>query len=467
MYLFFDLDGVLIDLKELHRDAYITAWNHINPQSPIDILFHNAHLEARPTKDKIVLCDSILHTTTSIQEVNLLKQALTENLLFKFEGLPNVSETIRWLKSQGHRLACCSNSIRKTILISLQKLKILDQFDLILSNEDVAHSKPHPEIYTTAATYFNVDPSECLVFEDSVVGKKAATDAGCQVIPITNSSDLTIDFVKICLETGSRIPPSCPSTIHLVIPMGGLGSRFETEGYKIPKPFLPIFGKEMYKWVIENMLPRNPLLRSKVQTHIIVRQEHVALFDDLEGIHLHTVPKLTEGPACTVLAIKDIINTADPLVIANSDQHLEWDSDALYYSLLHPNIDGLISTFSQRDPSDIKWSYAKTDAHQNVIEVAEKKYISSNASTGIYGWSRGSDFVRFAESMIDQNIRVNNEFYVCPVYNEAIKANSKIRVLECEKMWGLGVPRDYEFFIAHWNLKNDKANEQNGSGPHL
>jgi hypothetical protein len=101
--------------------------------------------------------------------------------------------------------------------------------------------------------------------------------------------------------------------------------------------------------------------------------------------------------------------------------------------------------------------------NQNVIEVAEKKYISSNASTGIYGWSRGSDFVRFAESMIEQNIRVNNEFYVCPVYNEAIhKGGSKIRVLECDKMWGLGVPKDYEFFIAHWNLKNDRANEQNG-----
>ena len=113
-------------------------------------------------------------------------------------------------------------------------------------------------------------------------------------------------------------------------------------------------------------------------------------------------------------------------------------------------MDGIISTFSQLDPTDIKWSYANTDANQKVIEVAEKRYISSNASTGIYGFRRGSDFVTFAESMIEQNIRVNNEFYVCPVYNEAIKAKKVIRVLECSKMWGLGVPKDYEIFLANW-----------------
>ena len=450
MHLLFDLDGVLIDLKELHRDAYLTAWNHINPQAPIEIGFHALHLEARPTKDKVVLCNQILKTTASILEISALKQAITERLITNFTGLVTVTETIYWLKGQGHRLACCSNSIRNTIHLALTKLNILDQFDLILSNEDVSASKPNPEIYLKAAAYFGVAPQECLVFEDSVIGKAAGCAAGCTVIPITNSSDITIDFMKGCLETKSRIAKNAPSIINLVIPMGGLGSRFEKEGYTTPKPFLPIFGKEMYKWVIENMLPRDPVLRAKVQTHIIVREEHRSLFQHTEGFHLHTLPSLTEGPACTVLAIKDIINTSNPLVIANSDQHLEWDSDALYYSLLHPSIDGIISSFSQLDPSDIKWSYAKTDANQRVMEVAEKKYISSNASTGIYGWSHGSDFVAYTESMIQQNIRVNNEFYVCPVYNEAIKAGKSIRVLECFKMWGLGVPKDYEFFLANW-----------------
>ena len=88
--------------------------------------------------------------------------------------------------------------------------------------------------------------------------------------------------------------------------------------------------------------------------------------------------------------------------------------------------------------------------------MAEKRYISSNASTGIYGFARGSDFVHFAESMIQNNIRVNNEFYVCPVYNEAIEAGKQIQVLECFKMWGLGVPKDYEIFLANWKKDEEE-----------
>jgi hypothetical protein len=208
----------------------------------------------------------------------------------------------------------------------------------------------------------------------------------------------------------------------------------------------------MYKWVVENMLPQDPLLRSKVRTHIVIRQEHLSLFEasDPGDIQLHIVPALTEGPACTVLSVKELINSGNPLVIANSDQHLEWDSDALYYSLLHPGIDGIISTFAQPDPCDIKWSYARIDADKKVTEVAEKRYISSNASTGIYGWSRGAEFVNYAESMIRQNIRVNNEFYICPVYNEAIQDKKNIRLIECKKLWGLGVPGDLEHFLKNF-----------------
>jgi beta-phosphoglucomutase-like phosphatase (HAD superfamily)/dTDP-glucose pyrophosphorylase len=455
MYIFFDLDGVLIDLRELHRDAYISAWNTLNPASTIDAIFHSKFLEARPTKDKIPICNRELQTSTHTDGVSALKQTITGQLLTDCTGLTSVTYTIKWLKAQGHILACCSNSIRNTINIALTKLDILDQFDLILSNEDVSQSKPNPEIYLKAAARFGVDPTTCLVFEDSVVGKRAATDAGCHVIPVTNASDITRDFVSLCMAGFSRIPAyvhNADFCINLVIPMAGLGSRFEKEGYKTPKPFLPIYGKCMYKWVVENMLPQNPLLRSKVRTHIVIRQEHLSMFESTNpgNIQLHIVPALTEGPACTVLSVKDIINTGNPLVIANSDQHLEWDSDALYYSLLHPSVDGVISTFAQPDPFDIKWSYAKIDTDKKVTEVAEKRYISSNASTGIYGWSRGADFVRYTESMIRQNIRVNNEFYVCPVYNEAISDAKCIRVLECDKMWGLGIPQDYEYFLAKW-----------------
>jgi HAD superfamily hydrolase (TIGR01509 family) len=458
MYIFFDLDGVLVDLKELHRDAYISAWNSVTPEHPIDITFHNKYLEARPTKDKVLICNTVLNTSASILDVNSLKQQITQELLASFEPISEITDTIHWLKSQGHTIACCSNSILKTMRIVLTKLNIYDSFDLILSNEQVTNSKPHPEIYLKASAFFGVEPTKCLVFEDSEVGKQSAISAGCNVIPVIDSQDITIDFVNMCITNLSRIPLSVSHPdfhINLVIPMGGLGSRFADKGYSIPKPFLPIHGKSMYKWVIDNMLPTNPILRDKLIIHIIIREEHASLFtqSDVEGFQLHRLPRLTEGPACTVLSIKEIINTPMPLIIANSDQHLEWNIDEFYYSLLHPNVDGIISTFNQPDPTDVKWSYAKINESKQVIQVAEKRYISNNASTGIYGWARGCDFVEFAETMIEKNIRVNNEFYVCPVYNEAICSGKRIRIIECLKMWGLGVPADYEYFLAHWERK--------------
>jgi dTDP-glucose pyrophosphorylase len=81
--------------------------------------------------------------------------------------------------------------------------------------------------------------------------------------------------------------------------------------------------------------------------------------------------------------------------------------------------------------------------------VAEKKPISNVATVGFYYWKKGSDFVKYAESMIQQDVRVNGEFYVCPVFNHAISDGKKIRNYQAEKMWGLGTPEDLKFFLEN------------------
>ena len=82
-----------------------------------------------------------------------------------------------------------------------------------------------------------------------------------------------------------------------------------------------------------------------------------------------------------------------------------------------------------------------------MTEVAEKKPISNNATVGIYYWAKGSDYVKYAEQMIAADRRVNNEFYVCPVFNEAIEDDKKVRIFPIENMWGLGTPEDLEIFL--------------------
>jgi len=127
---------------------------------------------------------------------------------------------------------------------------------------------------------------------------------------------------------------------------------------------------------------------------------------------------------------------------------LEWDPNAFLYQA--QSVDGCISVFHQPDKNDTKWSYAKVDDNGFVERVEEKVVISNIATTGIYYWSKAGDFVRYAKEMISMDIRVNGEFYVCPVYNQAIKDGKKIKVVTCTKMWGLGVPTDLEVFYQDY-----------------
>jgi dTDP-glucose pyrophosphorylase len=158
------------------------------------------------------------------------------------------------------------------------------------------------------------------------------------------------------------------------------------------------------------------------------------------------VDGVTEGAAVTVLKAQDFINNDRSLLIVNSDQFVEWNSNQVMYAFNHHDLDGGIVTFENTHP---KWSYVRLDDQGLVSEVAEKKVISNQATVGMYFWKQGSDFVRYAHQMIDKNIRVNNEFYVAPVYNEAIADGKKIRTKGIDKMWGLGTPEDLNVFLQY------------------
>ena len=168
----------------------------------------------------------------------------------------------------------------------------------------------------------------------------------------------------------------------------------------------------------------------------------------MPGCDIIQTDGLTQGAACTTLLAKNLINNNQPLLIANSDQFIEWNSNECLYSFSADEIDGGIITFKSVHP---KWSFAKLQDNGLVSEVAEKNPISDNATVGIYYWKNGSDYVKYAEQMISKDIRVNNEFYVCPVYNEAIQDNKKIKINEIKKMWGLGTPEDLEYYLKNYN----------------
>ena len=235
--------------------------------------------------------------------------------------------------------------------------------------------------------------------------------------------------------------------LNILIPMAGAGSRFEKAGFTFPKPLIEVKSKPMIQVVIEN-------LNIDANFIYVVQKEHRekynldALLSLLTpGCKIVETNGLTEGAACTALLAKEYINNKYPLFFANSDQFVDWDSNEFFYKMNESGVDGGIVSFNATHP---KWSFAKIDSQGFVTEVAEKNPISNIATVGFYYWRHGSDFVKYSEQMISKNNRVNNEFYVCPVFNEAIADGKKIKTFNVKGMWGLGTPEDLDYFLKNF-----------------
>lgn len=443
----FDLDGVLVEAKIIHYDAlnealgedYAIDWNeHL---SKYDGLKTNQKLEML-TKDKGLPVEMY-------KEVWNRKQKLTLEKLDNLQQSLQLIECMDSLTKLGYKLAVCSNSIRRTVLTVLSKLGIIQYFDLILSNEDVKNSKPHPEIYWKAISQMKCLPEETLIVEDSPFGLLAASRSRASVMRVASPKEITyININKYLNNTKMNLTPKWKDKkLNVLIPMAGAGSRFKQAGYTFPKPLIEVKGKPMIQVVVENLnLDANYIY--------VVQKAHREKYnlDTLlnlitPGCKIVETEGLTEGAACTALLAKEFIDSDAPLFFANSDQFVEWDSNEFMYKMQETDADGGIVTFTATHP---KWSFAKIDHNGLVTEVAEKNPISDIATVGYYYWKNGSDFVKYAEQMIKNNIRVNNEFYVCPVFNEAIKESKQIRTFNTKAMWGLGTPEDLDNYLKNY-----------------
>jgi len=446
----FDLDGVLVEAKNLHFEAlnkalgseYAISWKeHL---SKYDGLKTNQKLEML-TKDKGLPIES--HS-----QIWDLKQKYTLEELRALSPNQTLQSVMSALSEDGYKLAVCSNSIRKTVLTVLSKLGIMEFMDLIISNEDVKNSKPHPEMYWKAISMMSCLPEETLIIEDSPYGLLAASRSKSHILRVKNPKEVTYTniFNKLIeIEKGytMRSPAWRDNKLNVLIPMAGAGSRFTQAGYTFPKPLIDVQGKPMIQVVAEN-------LNIKANFIYIVQKEHREKYNLDTLLNLVTpkckvveVDELTEGAACTALLAKKYIDNDSPLFFANSDQFVEWDSNEFFYKMNETEADGGIVTFKSTHP---KWSFAKINDQGFVTEVAEKNPISNMATVGFYYWKHGSDFVKYAEQMINNDIRVNGEFYVCPVYNEAIQEGKEIRTFDIPKMWGLGTPEDLKHYLENY-----------------
>ena len=443
----FDLDGVIVEAKIIHYkslndalpDEYKISWrDHL---SVYDGLKTNQKLEIL-TERKGLLVDRYATTWEN-------KQRYTEQALMELQKNEKLIELFNYLKTEKYKIAVCSNSIRPTILMVLKKFEIESYVDLIISNQDVSSSKPHPEMYWKAMIDFKVNPENTLIFEDSPHGLLAAHRSNAKVYRVKSPSELHLtNFKNIMktLEKGAKsvLPKWVDKKLNIVIPMAGAGSRFAKAGFTFPKPLIEVKGKPMTQVVIENL-------------NIIANYIFIVQSDHLEKYHLDTTLNLiapgckivevngvTEGAACTVLLAKEYIDNSNPVFFANSDQFVEWNSNDFFYKMNETKCDGGIPVFKSTHP---KWSFIRTNDDGNVVEVQEKNPISDKATVGFYYFKEGKEFVRCAEKMINNNDRVNGEFYLCPVYNYLINDGGIVKPFEVKEMWGLGTPEDLDTYL--------------------
>lgn len=447
----FDLDGVLLDAKEIHYEALNEALSDIGNNYTINRKEHLSTYDGLSTKKKL----EMLHKnkglpTGSFDFVWNRKQDITSKRLKEIQPDLELIELFTELKSAGFVISVCSNSISDTVRVAIVRLGLMEYVDFYLSNEDVSVAKPSSEIFLLAMIKAKSSPKQTIIVEDSYVGRHAAENSGALLFPVSSPRDLKDgDLLRFCQKfINKKANPMkwVNKKMNVLIPMAGRGSRFEKVGYTFPKPLIDVNGKAMIQVVVEN-------LNIEANYVFLVLKEHYEKYNlgnFLNNIcpncKIVQIDQVTEGAACTTLLAKELINNNNPLLIANSDQYIEWDSSKFMYSMEADGIDGGILTFKSNHP---KWSFCKVSEDGFISEVAEKNPISDNASVGIYYWKRGTDYVKYAEQMIEKNIRVNGEFYICPIYNEAINDGKLFKTSEVSEMWGLGTPEDLQAYLKN------------------
>jgi len=449
----FDLDGVLVDSKDIHFEALNQALTTIDQKYVISTEDHLAYFDGLPTSEKLQRLSQERNLPPETHEtIWALKQKITTYHFSQLAKDKQLFQLLEQIKAENIAVAVASNCIRKSVQNAIHSLGLFSLVDYFISAEEVHHKKPHPELYWRCMIHFGVTPKDCVIFEDSAVGIQAALQSGAQVIAVKNRADLTEQKIQEAItlvdEKLKAKPQPRMNDLNVLIPMAGRGSRFAAAGFTFPKPLIDVLGKPMIQLVVENV-------GIKANYTFLAQEEHIEKYSlpsllnlIAPGSFVVPVNGITDGAACTALLARDIIDNDQPLLILNSDQFLEWDPIQSLYQLQNSDADGAIFTFYSTHP---KWSYVKRESGTtNIVEVAEKKPISHDATCGVYWWRHGSDFVKYVDQMIATDDRTLGEFYICPAYNYAINEGKKISAIPVRAMHGLGTPEDLQLFLKEF-----------------
>jgi NDP-sugar pyrophosphorylase family protein len=256
-----------------------------------------------------------------------------------------------------------------------------------------------------------------------------------------------------------------------VIPMAGLGSRFATEGYRLPKPLIPVSGEPMIVNVIRDLPESDNWV-------FIVRERHIREYDidtllrsEVPSAKVVTVAEQTEGQVCTAMLAEPHLDPDEEVLIAACDHGILYDSSEFQNLRSRDDVDAIVWTFTEQQAlaqSPESWGWCVlNDDERTIVDVSVKSPISEDpyhdhAITGAFYFDRATDFLEAAESMIDANHRINDEFYVDPVPVFLRRMDKRSVIFDVDLYISWGTPRDlYRYEEMEYLCEHDaKPTEQ-------
>lgn len=202
-----DMDGVLIDAKDWHYEALNKALCLFGME--ISRYDHLVTYDGLPTRRKLEMLTLERGLPQELHEfLNELKQQYTMEMVYA-RCRPNFSHqyALSHLREMGYKIAVCSNSVRDSVELMMRKAGLLGFLNFSLSNQDVQHPKPHPEIYLSAMEQLKLAPKECLIVEDNPNGIAAARSSGANIMEVSAVSEVNLanilKHIRMCEETQS------------------------------------------------------------------------------------------------------------------------------------------------------------------------------------------------------------------------------------------------------------------------
>jgi dTDP-glucose pyrophosphorylase len=236
------------------------------------------------------------------------------------------------------------------------------------------------------------------------------------------------------------------NNINIIIPMAGLGSRFQNSGFIVPKPLIDINGIPMIVKAITSLDIEGNYFFIISKNNYSEKIKELILAVKPKSI-FHEIDYTTEGPACSVLLHKSHIDNDNELIIANCDQIMTWNSDYFLHNVRL--YDGAVVTYHTNTNKN---SYAKVSRKGSVLQIKEKEVISNISLNGIHYWKKGRYFISSVEEMISKQDRaVNGEYYIGPSYNYMIKNGYNVGIYHIPNEYhhSVGVPEDLQKYLNY------------------